>query len=153
MPWAKVASGTFLQGDRPTGDRRHDGGGRRCAHRGCRGTRRRRYLVDRRRSSRADLSGLAGQGVVDVGLQGVGLGAEDRLDVVADLDHAGGTERLQPGLVDLALVGDLHAQPGDAGVDVDQVLPATEGGDQLLGLARHGARAASALAGGAADHR
>ena len=44
-------------------------------------------------------------------------------------------EGLQPRLVDLALVGDLHPQPGDAGVDVDQVLPAAERGDQLLGLA------------------
>ena len=41
---------------------------------------------------------------------------------------------LQPRLVDLAFVGDLHPEAGDAGVDVDQVLPATEGGDQLLGL-------------------
>ena len=32
----------------------------------------------------------------------------------------------------LLLVGDLHPQPGDAGVDVDQVVPAAEGGDQLL---------------------
>ncbi len=31
-------------------------------------------------------------------------------------------------------VGDLHPQPGDAGVDVDQVVPTAERGDQSLGL-------------------
>ncbi len=44
-------------------------------------------------------------------------------------------ETLQPRLIHLALVGDLHAQPGDAGVDVHQVLPAAERRDDLLGLA------------------
>jgi len=95
-----------LECDRPAGDRRHDGD-RRCARLGCH-DRRRRYLFDR--GDRLDrICGIGGQSVLDVGLQGVRLGAEDRLDVVAHLDHAGGTEGLQPSLVDLALVGDLHA--------------------------------------------
>src|SRR5919112_3419472 len=73
--------------------------------------------------------------VGDLVLERLGLGAEDRLDVVADLDHAGGAERLEAAPVDLVLVGDLHPEPGNAGVDVDQVLPAPEGGDELLRLA------------------
>ena len=43
--------------------------------------------------------------------------------------------RLQTCLIHLALVGDLHAQAGDAGVDVHEVLPAAERRDDLLGLA------------------
>src|SRR6476469_8536464 len=80
--------------------------------------------------------------ILDLALERFGLGAEDRLHVVADLDHAGGTERLETALVDLALVGDLHPEPGDAGVDVDQVLPATECGNELfrLGVGRGAGR-------------
>ena len=99
-------------------------GRRRGGHRR-RGVRHRRGHHDR---------GGTGHGVRDLALQDLGLGAEDGLHVVADLDHAGGAERLQASLVDLVLVGDLHPQPGDARVDVDQVLPAPEGGDQPLGL-------------------
>ena len=35
----------------------------------------------------------------------------------------------------LLVVRDLHAQPSDAGVDVDEILPAAERRDQLLGHA------------------
>ena len=59
------------------------------------------------------------QHVEDVVLQRLGLGTEHRLHAVADLDHPGRAERFEPGLVHLGLVGDVHPQPGDAGVDVD----------------------------------
>src|SRR5882757_3102819 len=70
----------------------------------------------------------------DVVLQCIGIGAENRLDTIADLDDTRGTETLQTVLIHLALVGDLHAQARDAGVDVDEVLPAAERRDDLLGL-------------------
>src|SRR6476659_8217624 len=80
------------------------------------------------------------QGVVDLVLECLGLCAEHGLHVVADLDHPGRAERLEAALVDLPLVGDLHAQSGDAGVDVDQVVAAAERRDELLRLAVPGDR-------------
>src|SRR5215207_7573942 len=79
--------------------------------------------------------GLRLEDVDDVVFQRLGICAEDRLDTVADLDDTGGPETLQTRLIHLALVGDLHAQASDAGVDVDEVLPAAERRDDLLGLA------------------
>ena len=69
-------------------------------------------------------------GVLDLVLQGLGLRTEDRLHVGPDVDDAGGAQCLQTGAVHLAGVRDLHPQPRDAGVDVDQVLPTAKCGDQ-----------------------
>src|ERR1700736_1487041 len=71
----------------------------------------------------------------DVVLQRLGIGSENRLDAVADLDDTRGTETLQTVLIHLALVGDLHAQARDARVDIHEVLPAAERRDHLLSLA------------------
>src|SRR5262245_55576476 len=75
------------------------------------------------------------QDFVDVVLQCLGLRAEDRLHAVAHLDHTRGAETAQTGLIHLALVGDLHTQTGDAGVDVHEILAAAERRDDLLCLA------------------
>ena len=53
----------------------------------------------------------ASEFVQDLVLERLGLGAEHRLHAVADVRDSRGAERFEPGVVDLALVGDLHAQP------------------------------------------
>ncbi len=70
------------------------------------------------------------QGGPDLVLQPVRLGAEDGLDVVADLDHARCTQRPQRSGVHGSLVHHLDPQPGDAGIDGLEVVRAAEGGNE-----------------------
>ncbi|EGJ75093.1 putative phosphotransferase system IIB component [Streptomyces sp. Tu6071] len=51
-----------------------------------------------------------------------------------------GARGLEGGLVDLGGVVDLGAQPGDAALDVADVVEAAESGDDLLRLAGHAPR-------------
>ena len=48
------------------------------------------------------------------------------------IESAGDVSEAEGG--NLGGVGDVHPQAGDAGIDVDQILPATEGRDQLFGF-------------------
>ena len=71
--------------------------------------------------------------LLDVGLEVLRSGTEDRLHVVADHQHAGRAERLELLLVGLADVVHADPQAGDAGVQVLDVAPAAEGEHELLG--------------------
>jgi hypothetical protein len=52
---------------------------------------------------------------------------------------------LERGLVDDGRVLDLGAQPGDARLDLDDVVRAAEGDQDLLGLAAHAGRVLSGV--------
>ena len=133
MPWAKVGSGTCVMGTaRPrTGARTG------C----CRRSERRPVRAGRRPPVRPPSSATGSS-------TGAGPAMASRMSffrssacvpkmactLLPTSITPAAPRALSRGLVDLVLVGDLHPQPGDAGVDVDQVLPTAERGDQPLGL-------------------
>jgi hypothetical protein len=75
------------------------------------------------------------QEILDVARDHVRLGPDDDLDDVARSHHAVRSGRLEYGLVHQRRVGDLGPQPGDAGLDLDDVVAAAQAGDNALRLA------------------
>ncbi len=94
------------------------------------------------RATSASGSGRCAEIGLHVALQVLGARAEDRLQVVADLDDSGRTERLEAIGIRPLGIHELHAKPRDAGIEALDVGAPAERRDQLAGQSSGAGRAA-----------